>query len=118
VEDTAFYAYAPLLSRNEVGGGPEAPLDRAVEEFHAGNAERAARWPRSLLAVTTHDTKRTADVRARLDQLAERAQEWMERLDRWRRINVAFKSTVRGRRVPDPRHGPPPVPGDPWNLAP
>jgi (1->4)-alpha-D-glucan 1-alpha-D-glucosylmutase len=102
VEDTAFYAYAPLLSRNEVGGGPEAPLDRAVEEFHAGNAERAARWPRSLLAVTTHDTKRTADVRARLDQLAERAQEWMERLDRWRRINVAFKSTVRGRRVPDP----------------
>jgi (1->4)-alpha-D-glucan 1-alpha-D-glucosylmutase len=102
VEDTAFYAYAPLLSRNEVGGGPEAPLDRAVEEFHTGNAERAARWPRSLLAVTTHDTKRTADVRARLDQLAELPQEWADRLDRWRRINVAFKSTVRGRRVPDP----------------
>jgi (1->4)-alpha-D-glucan 1-alpha-D-glucosylmutase len=102
VEDTAFYAYAPLLSRNEVGGGPDAPLDRAVEDFHAGNAERAARWPRSLLAVTTHDTKRTADVRARLDQLAERPQEWAERLDRWRRVNVTFKSTVRGRRVPDP----------------
>jgi malto-oligosyltrehalose synthase len=102
VEDTAFYAYAPLLSRNEVGGGPDAPLDRALEEFHAGNAERAARWPGSLLAVTTHDTKRTADVRARLDQLAEHPREWAERLDRWRRINVAFKSTVRGRRVPDP----------------
>ena len=102
VEDTAFYAYAPLLSRNEVGGGPEAPLDRAVEEFHAGNAERAARWPRSLLAVTTHDTKRTADVRARLDQLAELPDEWVERLYRWRRINVAFKTTIRGRRVPDP----------------
>ncbi|HKU62723.1 MAG TPA: malto-oligosyltrehalose synthase [Gemmatimonadales bacterium] len=102
VEDTAFYAYAPLLSRNEVGGGPEAPLDRALAEFHAGNAERAARWPRSLLAVTTHDTKRTADVRARLDQLAELPEEWVERLDQWRRINVAFKSTVRGRRLPDP----------------
>ncbi len=102
VEDTAFYTYAPLLSRNEVGGDPEAPLDRALEAFHAGNAERAARWPRSLLAVTTHDTKRTADVRARLDQLAERPDEWVERLDRWRRINVAFKTTVRGRRVPDP----------------
>jgi len=102
VEDTAFYAYAPLLSRNEVGGGPEAPLDRALAEFHAGNAERAARWPRSLLAVTTHDTKRTADVRARLDQLAERPGEWAERLQRWRRHNAAFKRTVRGRRVPDP----------------
>jgi (1->4)-alpha-D-glucan 1-alpha-D-glucosylmutase len=102
VEDTAFYAYAPLLSRNEVGGGPEAPLDRAVAEFHAGNAERAARWSRSLLAVTTHDTKRTADVRARLDQLAERPDEWAERLERWRRHNLAFKQTVRGRRVPDP----------------
>ena len=102
VEDTAFYAYAPLLSRNEVGGGPEPPLDRALAEFHAGNAERAARWPRSLLAATTHDTKRTADVRARLDQLAELPDEWAERLDRWRRHNVAFKQTVRGRRVPDP----------------
>ncbi len=102
VEDTAFYAYAPLLSRNEVCGGPEAPLDHALDEFHAGNAERAVHWPRSLLAVTTHDTKRTADVRGRLDQLAERPREWVERLDRWRRINVAFKSTVRGRRVPDP----------------
>jgi (1->4)-alpha-D-glucan 1-alpha-D-glucosylmutase len=102
VEDTAFYAYAPLLSRNEVGGGAEAPLDRALAEFHDGNAERAARWPRSLLAVTTHDTKRTADVRARLDQLAERPDEWAERLARWRRHNLAFKQTVRGRRVPDP----------------
>jgi (1->4)-alpha-D-glucan 1-alpha-D-glucosylmutase len=102
VEDTAFYAYAPLLSRNEVGGGPEAPLARALDDFHAGNAERAARWPRSLLAVTTHDTKRTADVRARLDQLAELPAEWSERLYRWRRHNVPFKRTVRGRRVPDP----------------
>jgi (1->4)-alpha-D-glucan 1-alpha-D-glucosylmutase len=102
VEDTAFYAYAPLLSRNEVGGNPGTPLDRSLAEFHTGNAERAARWPRSLLAVTTHDTKRTADVRARLDQLAELPTEWAERLDRWRRHNVAFKRTVRGRRVPDP----------------
>ena len=102
VEDTAFYAYAPLLSRNEVGGGPEAPLGQALDEFHAGNAERAARWPRSLLAVTTHDTKRTADVRSRLDQLAELSAAWSERVYRWRRHNVPLKQTVRGRRVPDP----------------
>ena len=51
IEDTAFYAYAPLLSRNEVGGGPEAPLERATADFHAANAERAERWPAGMLAV-------------------------------------------------------------------
>jgi (1->4)-alpha-D-glucan 1-alpha-D-glucosylmutase len=103
VEDTAFYAYAPLLSRNEVGGGPEAPLARAAADFHAGNARRAARWSGGLLAVTTHDTKRTADVRSRLDVLSEIPAEWADRLGLWRRLNLPHKQTVRGRRrVPDP----------------
>jgi (1->4)-alpha-D-glucan 1-alpha-D-glucosylmutase len=103
IEDTAFYAYAPLLSRNEVGGGPEAPLARAVADFHAGNALRAHRWPGGLLAVTTHDTKRTADVRSRLDVLSEIPAEWADRLALWRRLNLPHKRTVRGRRrVPDP----------------
>jgi (1->4)-alpha-D-glucan 1-alpha-D-glucosylmutase len=101
VEDTAFYAYAPLLSRNEVGGGPEAPLERATADFHAANAERAERWPTGLLAVTTHDTKRTADVRARLDVLSEIPAEWAARLQLWRGLNVPNKRTVGGRRVPD-----------------
>jgi (1->4)-alpha-D-glucan 1-alpha-D-glucosylmutase len=102
VEDTAFYAYAPLLSRNEVGGGPEAPLEWAAADFHAGNARRAARWPRGMLAVTTHDTKRTADVRSRLDVLSEVPADWAERLRLWRALNLPHKATVRGRRLPDP----------------
>ncbi|HEX6106441.1 MAG TPA: malto-oligosyltrehalose synthase [Gemmatimonadales bacterium] len=102
VEDTAFYDYTPLLSRNEVGGGPEIPLSGAVADFHAGNAYRAARFPGAMLAATTHDTKRTADVRARLDVLSEIPAEWAARLDYWRRLNQAHKTTVRGRRLPDP----------------
>ncbi|HEX6668156.1 MAG TPA: hypothetical protein VF061_01280, partial [Gemmatimonadales bacterium] len=102
VEDTAFYAYAPLLSRNEVGGGPEARLDHAVADFHAANTERAARWPGGMLAVSTHDTKRTADVRARLDVLSEIPAEWAKRLQLWRRLNLPHKMTIGGRRVPDP----------------
>jgi (1->4)-alpha-D-glucan 1-alpha-D-glucosylmutase len=102
IEDTAFYAYAPLLSRNEVGGGPEAPLAQATADFHAANAHRAAHWPGTLLAVTTHDTKRTADVRARLDVLSEIPAEWADRVQLWRTLNLPHKRTVRGRRVPDP----------------
>jgi (1->4)-alpha-D-glucan 1-alpha-D-glucosylmutase len=102
IEDTAFYAYAPLLSRNEVGGGPEAALARATAEFHAANGRRATHWPGGLLAVTTHDTKRTADVRARLDVLSEIPVEWAERARLWRNLNLPHKRTVRGRRVPDP----------------
>ncbi|HEU5040091.1 MAG TPA: hypothetical protein VFT84_04675, partial [Gemmatimonadales bacterium] len=125
VEDTAFYIFTPLLSRNEVGGGPEAPLERAVADFHAGNADRAARFPGAMLAVTTHDTKRSADVRARLDVLTELPEAWAGHLDLWRRLNLPHKTLVRGRRVPDPntvQHlcqaivglwpGSPPGPGD------
>jgi (1->4)-alpha-D-glucan 1-alpha-D-glucosylmutase len=102
VEDTAFYRYAALFSLNEVGGSPGVPVDSALEEFHAGNAYRARTWPASMLAVTTHDTKRTADVRARLDVLSEIPEEWARSVARWRRINLANKRTVGGRRAPDP----------------
>jgi (1->4)-alpha-D-glucan 1-alpha-D-glucosylmutase len=102
IEDTAFYAYAPLLSRNEVGGDPEAPLDRATADFHAANAHRAAGWPGGLLAATTHDTKRTADVRSRLDVLSEIPADWADQVRLWRNLNLPHKRTVRGRRVPDP----------------
>jgi (1->4)-alpha-D-glucan 1-alpha-D-glucosylmutase len=102
VEDTAFYVYTPLLSRNEVGGGPETPLAHAVAAFHAGNSYRASRFPTAMLAVTTHDTKRNADVRARLDLLSEIPAEWGERLDLWRKLNQPFKTPVRARRFPDP----------------
>ncbi len=101
VEDTAFYAYVPLLSRNEVGGDPEAPLGDAPRALHQANAHRAACWPAAMLAVTTHDTKRSADVRSRLDVLSELPEEWEEAVYRWRRWNREHRALVRGRRLPD-----------------
>ena len=71
MEDTALYVYAPLASRNEVGGDPGVPVADAVRRLHARLAERAARLPRDLNGTNTHDTKRSADVRARLDALSE-----------------------------------------------
>jgi (1->4)-alpha-D-glucan 1-alpha-D-glucosylmutase len=86
VEDTAFYRYVRLLALNEVGGDP-GRFGLSVEEFHRRNAERAARWPRTLLAGTTHDTKRSADVRARIGALAGMAERWREHVLRWRGLN-------------------------------
>jgi (1->4)-alpha-D-glucan 1-alpha-D-glucosylmutase len=102
VEDTAFYSYAPLLSRNEVGGAPEAGLSGAVEGFHQGNEHRARRWPGTLVTVTTHDTKRTADLRARLDVLSELPDQWAKAVDRWRAINLVHQKNIGDRREPDP----------------
>ncbi|HEY3019790.1 MAG TPA: malto-oligosyltrehalose synthase [Solirubrobacteraceae bacterium] len=90
VEDTAFYRYNRLLSLNEVGGDP-ARFGLAVEALHAGNAERARRFPRGLLALSTHDTKRSADVRARIGSLAGMAAEWREHVLRWRAINAPLR---------------------------
>ncbi|MGH7631893.1 MAG: malto-oligosyltrehalose synthase [Gemmatimonadales bacterium] len=101
IEDTAFYAYVPLLSRNEVGGDPEAPLADAPRALHQANAHRAACWPAAMLAVTTHDTKRSADVRARIDVLTELPDEWEECVHRWRRWNREHRPAVHGRRLPD-----------------
>ncbi|HKW11050.1 MAG TPA: malto-oligosyltrehalose synthase [Gemmatimonadaceae bacterium] len=101
VEDTALYVYVPLLSRNEVGGGPARPLDDAVGRFHRANTGRACRWPSSLTCVNTHDTKRSADLRARLDVLTECAADWRRGVARWRRLNHRHRSTVKGRLAPD-----------------
>ena len=102
IEDTAFYSYVPLLSLNEVGGGPERIGESsATVEFHAAAAARAERWPESLLALTTHDTKRSADVRARLAVLSEFPAEWEETFYRCRRLARPFGRTVRGRTAPD-----------------
>ncbi|HSL66227.1 MAG TPA: alpha-amylase family glycosyl hydrolase [Gaiellaceae bacterium] len=75
VEDTALYRWLRLTALNEVGGDP-ARFSLAVGAFHAANAERAERFPRHLLATTTHDTKRSGDVRARLAALAWMPDEW------------------------------------------
>ncbi|HEY2852995.1 MAG TPA: malto-oligosyltrehalose synthase [Gemmatimonadaceae bacterium] len=101
VEDTALYVYLPLSSRNEVGGAPDRPLDDAVGRLHKGSAERACSWPLGLTCTNTHDTKRSADVRARLDVLSECAPEWQRCVARWRRLNQRHRTTVKGRLAPD-----------------
>jgi (1->4)-alpha-D-glucan 1-alpha-D-glucosylmutase len=82
VEDTACYRDTRMVARNEVGGDL-ARFGRSVAEFHEANAGREARWPRSLLATSTHDTKRGEDVRARLAVLSELAERWWELAERW-----------------------------------
>jgi (1->4)-alpha-D-glucan 1-alpha-D-glucosylmutase len=101
VEDTALYVYVPLVSRNEVGGAPDRPLDDAVGRLHRANAERAHAWPSALTCTNTHDTKRSADFRARLDVLTEYAPEWQRCMTRWRRLNRRYRATVGGRLAPD-----------------
>ena len=81
VEDTAFYRYGRLLALNEVGGDP-GRFSIEVEDFHAACVERARRFPESLLTTQTHDTKRSADVRARLTALASMAEEWQQLVER------------------------------------
>ena len=100
VEDTALYSYAPLASRNEVGGDPGVPVTGAVDRLHARLAERADRHPRALNATNTHDTKRSADVRSRLDALSENAAAWERSLRRWRRHHRALQTLVGGRLAP------------------
>ena len=101
VEDTALYRYVPLASLNEVGGDPARDLARAVPDLHRANRERQQRWPRSLLCTSTHDTKRSADVRSRLDVLSELPDEWVRSIRRWRRLLAPHRRAGRRGAEPD-----------------
>lgn len=101
VEDSALYRYCPLASRNEVGGDPGRPLADAVARLHAANAARARDWPRTLVCASTHDTKRGADTRARLDVLSELPDVWWRAVTRWRRLNEPLRRRVGRREAPD-----------------
>ncbi len=85
VEDTAFYRWNRLVALNEVGGDPSR-FSLSVEEFHAANLARAERFPLHLLSTMTHDTKRSADTRARIGVLASVVGEWAERVRRWHEL--------------------------------
>jgi (1->4)-alpha-D-glucan 1-alpha-D-glucosylmutase len=101
VEDTALYLYVPLASRNEVGGAPDRPLGNAVARFHEANARRARVHPLSLVTTNTHDAKRSADVRSRMQALSEIADEWERSVRRWRRLTGKHREIVCGRLAPD-----------------
>jgi (1->4)-alpha-D-glucan 1-alpha-D-glucosylmutase len=101
LEDTASYIYNRFISVNEVGGSPKL-FGHPVSEFHRGNLIRAEHWPASMLATSTHDTKRSEDVRARLNVLSEMPRLWSSSAMRWRRANRAKKRVLAdGRTVPD-----------------
>ncbi len=86
VEDTAFYRYTPLLALNEVGGDPGSP-GTDIEDFHGWCTNAAARYPSGLLATSTHDTKRSEDVRARISVLSEIPDQWAAAVERWQKLN-------------------------------
>jgi (1->4)-alpha-D-glucan 1-alpha-D-glucosylmutase len=93
VEDTAFYRYSRLLSRNDVGFAAECfSLDREV--FLARGAARAEAWPRAMLTTATHDHKRGEDVRARLAVISELPGIWREAVSRWNALNAAARPDV------------------------
>lgn len=99
VEDTAFYIYNRLVSLNEVGGAPEH-FGVSLAAFHEHNQARLRRWPHSMLATSTHDTKRSEDVRARINVLSEMPDEWQAALRRWSRRNKKKKLHVDGQPTP------------------
>jgi (1->4)-alpha-D-glucan 1-alpha-D-glucosylmutase len=90
VEDTAFYRYQPLVSLNEVGGGP-GRFGRPVEDFHRAMASAAEHWPETMLTLSTHDTKRSGDVRARISVLSELPGAWEEAVAGWAERNNRHK---------------------------
>jgi (1->4)-alpha-D-glucan 1-alpha-D-glucosylmutase len=98
IEDTACYRYGRLLSRNEVGSDP-GEFALPVEQFHAGNLERAQRFPHALLATATHDHKRGEDVRARLAVLSEIAGDWGATLRAWSTLNAPQRRALDGKPI-------------------
>jgi (1->4)-alpha-D-glucan 1-alpha-D-glucosylmutase len=102
VEDTAFYRYGVLLSRNEVGADIER-FSLSPRQFHEACKERRDSFPDAMLATATHDHKRGEDVRARLAALSEAPGEWSVAVRRW------LEQNAQHRRY---NHRPMPSPGD------
>jgi (1->4)-alpha-D-glucan 1-alpha-D-glucosylmutase len=107
VEDTAFYRYLRLVALNEVGGDP-ATYGTSVAAFHGASADRMARWPHTMLATSTHDNKRSEDVRNRIDVLSELPALWRLNLKRWHQLTRSLRRELAS--------GPAPAPADEWLI--
>ena len=101
VEDTAFYRWSRLLTLNEVGGDP-GRFGVSPEEFHAAAGHLAGAWPATMTTLSTHDTKRQEDVRARLAVLAERSALWGQRVKEWHARTLAPGFFVGAAALVDP----------------
>ena len=100
LEDTAFYIYNRLAGLNEVGGEPQQ-FGLSTDAFHQRNITRQRDWPSTLVATSTHDTKRSEDVRARMLAISEVPQLWRRSLQRWRTVNRRWKRTIDEAEAPD-----------------
>ena len=100
LEDTVFYIYNRLAALNEVGGEPQL-FGLSVETFHERNLRRQRDWPASLIATSTHDSKRSEDVRARMLAISEIPPLWGRSLQKWRTTNRRFKKQIDDAEAPD-----------------
>ena len=96
VEDTVFYCLNRFVSVNEVGGDP-GKFGVGPEEFHAFCRRLQRQWPDTMLAASTHDTKRSEDVRARLNVLSEIPESWRAAVQRWSKMMDPYRE----RHFPD-----------------
>jgi (1->4)-alpha-D-glucan 1-alpha-D-glucosylmutase len=99
LEDTSFYRYHPLMSLNDVGGNP-LEFGVTAEEFHANTLSRAESWPHAMLCSSTHDSKLSEDVRARINVLSELPGQWRLRARQWRAQNRSKKLLHDGVETP------------------
>ncbi|MDG6916271.1 MAG: malto-oligosyltrehalose synthase [Nitrososphaerota archaeon] len=101
-EDTALYRFVRLASLNEVGGDPST-FGTGPKGFHRKCRDRARDWPGTMNATSTHDTKRSEDVRARISVLSEIPDRWEEAIERWHSLSAPARGEFRGRPAPTPR---------------
>ncbi len=101
VEDTAYYRFNRMVSLEEVGSDL-LRFGIGADEFHAKNQERLQRWPHTMLATGTHDSKRAEDVRMRIDTISEMPGIWRLKMSEWRRFTRAHRKSVYEKPAPSP----------------
>ncbi len=99
LEDTVFYLYNRLVMLNEVGGDPRR-FGTSLAAFHRANVERHRFWPESMVSTSTHDSKRSEDVRARIAVITEIPRDWHKHLARWARLNRGGKTLLESGPAP------------------
>ncbi|MFL6568956.1 MAG: malto-oligosyltrehalose synthase, partial [Chthoniobacterales bacterium] len=100
LEDTTFYIFNRLAALNEVGGEPQQ-FGISIEDFHNEQRWYQQHWPSTMLATSTHDTKRSEDVRARMIAISEIADLWRSSTTRWRTLNRKAKTRIDEDEAPD-----------------
>ncbi|WP_291858147.1 malto-oligosyltrehalose synthase [Marinilabilia sp.] len=102
VEDTAMYRYSCFIAHNEVGDSPGIE-GTSFDDFHNAMLTRQQKWPLTMNATSTHDTKRGEDVRARLNAITEFPEDWEENISHWMQINSPFRTKIENRAAPSPQ---------------